>query len=343
MQVETHESETAAIEAIGELYHSWLTGLILTILNRKNAVVAEDFVFRLFRRQHEEKFLPGLEKLGLSYEPHAVAAAKYHYFSNQLGGVSVEYLEASPTKAWIRYPPPRWIWMGTAICAIPSAVNRAMLRGWHAQNGVTLSNPRLGFVCTKTTVDGQPGLEGYYLEHDHDLEPNERLLFRPEEEAPYIDPCFLPQLDVDTWPPARRSRAARNYSMEYIRNALPVLLELVGPEEMRYLGRFSGLQIGMSCHRETARAIGIDDDSVAAAAKLLTTLMRAQGDDVVCDGTDVVQRNCRLWRGMTPHPAVVEVCGALWEGLLLAHNRFIRLEGLRLDDGSRVWRLSNRR
>jgi hypothetical protein len=41
-----------------------------------------------------------------------------------------------------------------------------MLRGWHAHNGVALGCPRLGFVCTDQTADGQPGLEGYYLEHD---------------------------------------------------------------------------------------------------------------------------------------------------------------------------------
>jgi len=42
-----------------------------------------------------------------------------------------------------------------------------MLRGWHANNGVALGNPKLGFVCTKQSVDGQDGLEGYYHEHDH--------------------------------------------------------------------------------------------------------------------------------------------------------------------------------
>ena len=147
-------NEAQRIEAVARLYHAWVTGLVLSLVNRKGAEVAREFVFRLFRQQHHEKFLPGLEKLGLREEPDAVACAKYHYFSNQLGGVSVEYLEESPRKAWIRYPPPRWIWYGTAICAIPSPVNRAMLYGWHAHNGVTLGNPRLGFVCTGTTVDG---------------------------------------------------------------------------------------------------------------------------------------------------------------------------------------------
>ena len=52
-----------------------------------------------FRRQHLEKFLPGLAKLGLSALPHAVACAQYHYLSNHLGGVRVEYMYESDRKA----------------------------------------------------------------------------------------------------------------------------------------------------------------------------------------------------------------------------------------------------
>jgi hypothetical protein len=105
----------------------------------------------------------------LSHLPPAVAAAQYHYLSNWIGGVHVEYMYETDRKAWIRYPPPRWIWRGTAICGVPGEISRAMLRGWHANNGVALGNPKLGFVCTKQSVDGQDGLEGYYCEYDHPL------------------------------------------------------------------------------------------------------------------------------------------------------------------------------
>jgi hypothetical protein len=60
-------------------------------------------VFRTFRRQHLEKFLPGLKKLGLDKLPHAVAAAQYHYLSNVLGGVKVEYMYESDRKACARH------------------------------------------------------------------------------------------------------------------------------------------------------------------------------------------------------------------------------------------------
>ncbi|MDW3428521.1 hypothetical protein NQ306_25955, partial [Escherichia coli] len=84
---------------------------------------AAEFVFRVFRRQQQERFLPGLKKLGLDGLPPAVAAARYHYLSNWIGGVHVEYMYETDRKAWIRYPPPRWIWKGTAICGVPGEVS----------------------------------------------------------------------------------------------------------------------------------------------------------------------------------------------------------------------------
>ncbi len=67
--------------------------------------------------------------------PHAVACAAYHYLSNAVGGVAVEFMPESDTKAWVRLVPPRWIDPGAAICGVPSEVSRAVLRGWYAQNG----------------------------------------------------------------------------------------------------------------------------------------------------------------------------------------------------------------
>src|SRR5918911_5680911 len=142
-------ADAAAYRAVERIYHSYLTGLILMLASRAGAARAAEVVFRTFRRQQLARFLPGLEKLGLTGLPHAVACAQYHYLSNQVGGVKVEYVYETDRKAWVRYPPPRWIWSGTAICGIPSEVSRAMLRGWHANNGAALGCRALGFVCTK--------------------------------------------------------------------------------------------------------------------------------------------------------------------------------------------------
>ena len=154
-------TKLAAYKAVGTLYNALMTSLVLGLVTRRGEDTAREYVFRHFRRQHLEKFLPGLQKLGLAGEPDAPACALYHYHSNALGGVKTGYLRESDRKAWVRYPPPRWIWRGTAIAAVPHSVSAAMLHGWHGHNGVTLGNPRLGFVCTGQTVDGHPGLEGY--------------------------------------------------------------------------------------------------------------------------------------------------------------------------------------
>ncbi len=247
----------AGYRAVEILYHALLTGLILTTVSRRSGADAAELVFRTFRRQQLEKFLPGLAKLGLAGLPHAVACAQYHYLSNHLGGVRVEYVYESDRKAWVRYVPPRWIYEGAAICGVPSEVSRAMLRGWHAHNEVSLGNPRLGFVCTKQTTDGQPGLEGYYLEHDHDLAPEERLRFAPGEDGPDFDPARAPRVEGADWPALRLRKITRNYAMDYVRTILPVLAEVFGPAEARHLGGVTGRLIGMQYYAETASLLGV--------------------------------------------------------------------------------------
>ena len=109
-----------------------------------------------------------------------------------------------------------------------------MLRGWHANNGVVLGNPRLGFVCTGQTVDGQPGLEGYYKEWDHELAPEERLRFSAGERCPAFNPVSLPGFPRAS-PQERLRKVLRNYSMEYITSIVPETIAALGPEEGGHL------------------------------------------------------------------------------------------------------------
>src|SRR6201998_4615113 len=241
---------------VADLYHACFTGLMLPVRTRRVIPDAAEFVFRVFRRQQQERFLPGLDKLGLSHLPPAVAAAQYYYLSNWIGGGCVEYMYESDRKAWIRYPPPRWIWKGTAICGVPGEVSRAMLRGWHANNGGALGNLKLGFICTKQSVDGQDGLEGYYCEYDHPLELDQRLVFARHLEAPLFDSRTAPALPVDSWPQQRLEKAYRNYAMEYVKTAAPVIVQVFGPEDASYLLHLTGKLIGMQYYDEVAQALG---------------------------------------------------------------------------------------
>jgi hypothetical protein len=347
------QASTAQWSAVADCYHAYFTGLVMTTVTRRGSRDAADLVFNIFRRQHHERFLPGLKKLGLEGLPPAVIAARYHYLSNAIGGVHVEYMEESERKAWVRYPPPRWAWHGTAICAIPGEVSRAVLLGWHAHNGVSLNAPRLGFVCTKQTMDGQPGLEGYYYEYDRPLEPEERLRFARAEEAPDFDPSRAPRLLTADWPGERVQKARRNYAMEYVRTAVPELIGWFGPEDARYLGGLTGTLIGMQFYREIAVSLGLPAHGDGEDfARFMVAFILAQGDQAEyvrsnAGNVAVRQYGWKLMQGVPgPHPCVFEILNRLWEGALSAHNRHLALTVARrfdLGDDCFEWRIASRR
>ncbi len=335
--------DVAAYTAIEHLYHSYLTGLILMLVTRAGAAHAAEVVFETFRRQQLARFLPGLQKLGLDRLPHAVACAQYHYLSNQVGGVKVEYVRESDRKAWVRYPPPRWIWAGTAICGIPSEVSRAMLRGWHANNGVVLNNPRLGFVCTGQTVDGQPGLEGYYKEFDHELGPDERLQFAPGESCPPFRAELAPALPPSTWPEARLRKVLRNYAMEYVTSIAPETIKVLGPSEGGRLAGAAARLIGMNTYDEVCALLGGVAPGATGFASAMARLLGGQGDDTAIEqGSDGVILRQTSWRLMeergTLHPAVFDAWNELFVGAALAHDRFMHLDvAQRRDRGDPAW------
>lgn len=349
-------AEVRAWEAVAEFYHTYMTGLILTVASRRGGVDAAEWLYRVFRHQHHEKFLSSFDKLGLRGMPDAVACAAYHYLSNAVGGVGVEFMRESDAKAWVRFVPPRWIYPGAAICGVPSEVSRAILRGWYAHNGVSLGNPRLGFVCTAQTTDGQHGLAGYFQEYDRDLELDERLLFSPGEMPPPFDPAAAPVLPEAAWPAKRRAKAARNYAMEYIRSSLPRLAEVFGPAEASHLGRVTGQLVGAQAYRTCASHMDLDgcldsdSDDGQAFGRWLVALAGAEGDTAtleVRDAVVVVRRTgWRLMRGIDALPSsVFEGWNGLLEGALAVHNRFLVLEvRQRPDWGDPVieWRIRRR-
>ncbi|MEO6957873.1 MAG: hypothetical protein ABI137_14105 [Antricoccus sp.] len=273
-------------QATAALHHAYFTGMVLGAVARRSPSDAAEFLRTVFVRQREAKFLDGLTKLGLADLPDAVAAAQYHYLSNHIGGVHVQYIYESDRKAWIRYVPPRWAWEGTALCGVPGEVSAAMLEGWHAQNGVSLGNPRLGFVCTQQTAEGGDALEGYYYEYDHELAPQERLRFSRAERGPDFDPAAAPSLPTVTWPAKRLAKAQLNYALEYVRTALPTVLDLWGTEIGSNFIRLIGKLVGMQYYRDIASIAGIKPDgSQQQLEQLLEQISLAQGSVFDAPGT----------------------------------------------------------
>src|SRR5699024_7138770 len=314
--------------AVAEVYHAYFTGMVLYVSSRHGNTAAEELVYEIFSKQREEKFLPGLKKLNLDQLPHAVAAAQYHYLSNHIGGVSVEYMPESDNKARIRYSPPRWIWSGTALCGIAPEISTAMLRGWHAQNGLMLNNPRLGFVCTKQTVDGQSGLEGYYYEYKHDLQPHERLRFAREEEAPLFDQTKAPTLPTTEWPKERLAKAHRNYAMEYMRTSYQVAFSLGGPIEATHRLNTIGKMIGMQFYHEIKDILGAQYSNDAKGfTQFMIDFISGHGDK--CTKTVRSENICELEqegfsfaKGLGPWPkSFISAWAGLLQGAAVAHNR----------------------
>jgi hypothetical protein len=345
--------ELAAYRAVGTLYNALMTALVLGLVSRRGEETARDYVFRHFRRQHLEKFLPGLQKLGLADQPPAAACALYHYHSNALGGVKTGYLRESDRKAWVRYPPPRWIWKGTAIAAVPHAVSAAMLHGWHGHNGVSLGKPALGFVCTGMTVDGMPGLEGYYCEYDRPLREEERVRFAyGSEEMPRVDWTTQPKLETVDWPEERRLKTFRAYAVEYLRTMLPTLQELLGPRDaQKELGRAARL-VGLQFHEETAREMDLPTDlergdlqSARGFGRWLSQILAAEGEQVETlerDGSVTVAM--AGWRAacdltLADPLAAFDAWNELWLGAAAAHDRFLAVQTTR-GPGERGWSIS---
>lgn len=330
--------QAGAWDVVHEWHHSLFTGIVLALVTRKGTDVASRTIYEVFARQRLAKFLPGLRRLGLERLPHADAAARYHYLSNNIGGVSVEYMPESDRKAWIRYRAPRWIWSGTALCGIPTEVSRAMLEGWHAQNGVSLKNPRLGFVCTKQTTDGQSSLEGYYYEYDHDLAPGERLQFARHEHGPDFDPALAPTLPEASWPEERILRARRNYAMEYVRTLLPAAIDVLGPGEAAGLLTLAACQVAIQHYHQAYRGLLHEepDGTIEGFTRFMAALAGATGDELTIEpGTNdrpwtVRQHGWRLFPSANVHRAVVDIWNSTLEGAALAHDPRLELKLLDL-------------
>lgn len=339
------EPTLGGYKAVSRLYNALMTGLVLTLVTRRGEDDAARFVFGHFRRQHLEKFLPGLKKLGLDRLPDAVACAQYHYFSNALGGVKTEFMPESDRKAWVRYPPPRWIWQGAAICAVPRKVNEAMLHGWHGHNGVSLGNPRLGFVCTGQTVEGDPGLEGYYIDYGREIAEHERVRFAPDERAPDFDPANAPTLDAASWPEARLRKVERAYAMEYVRSLVPTLFAQVGEADAAALLARTARLIGMQFHAETAALVGADARGATGFARYLGAMAAAQGEivEVANEGAvaTIRQNGWKLMDGLEVTDLGFAAWNALWEGALAVHDRNLALAASR-DGTGIVWRIDRR-
>jgi len=135
-------------------------------------------------------------------------------------------------------------------------------------------------------------------------------------------------LPVASWPKPRLEKAYRNYAMEYVKTAAPVLVQLFGPEDAGYLLHLTGKLIGMQYFDEVAPALGGNRGGPAEFAALLRALFDAQDDAVETSSSEghfeIIQRSWRLMADVGDyHPACAKVLEGLFEGLAAGCGRHI--------------------
>ena len=312
-----------AIQAQAQLHQAYLLGLQLRVSHQVSDDDVERWMFRLFRKQHEEKFLESFEKLGFTGLPDAVACAKYHVLSNSIGGVNVEYLPESDQKAWVRFRYPRWMYFGPALCGVPVGVSRGFLKGWYAHNGVSLGNPRLGYVCVSEDMTEEFGLCGYFKEYDHELSEDERLQFAKGEIPPAYCASQQPEPPSSHWNTERLRKANRNYAVDFVRNALVALRTTLPEEQALALARSAARLTGLQYFQETRSLTGCDDGDLVSAVHYLQVMSAGLGDESeLLDSPSGEQRlrirSPRIVRACEPLERIfiLNAWQCLWQGAL---------------------------
>jgi hypothetical protein len=356
------EAEQAPIEEVDyELaYDHWMrlcSAVVMGFIRNFGPDAAAEVERSAMRRHQTKHFISGLAKLGLLDETNDVLrCAKYHYFSNVLGGLPLEYVEESPTKIWLRYRAPYWVGDGVGHSSagpagMPSALGRAPFLGWHANNGAVLGNPNLVFIQTQNLLDGDPWDAGYYTELNEEQEPGVAYKRRTGEWGPEVDPAGLPRLPHDDWPELRKRRALRNYAVSTTASRVSTACDVLGVEETATVVQHAFTAVLSQFWRALPQAMGISSISSASdAASYFARVLALNGDSCRVEGVDdrtVIVRHpvSRFWRH--EEFVVQEIDRAIGN----AWSRSLTLYGSRLScslalpsdvAGERVWTFSHR-
>jgi hypothetical protein len=245
--------------------------------NRLHGETAIKKLWTMLLGQHQKGFYKdGLRKLGISDgEPPAVVAAKYHYFTNMIGGPAIQYIEETPKKVWIRYTAPMWTYAGVTMLALPASLRRSIFSGWHPYNGKMMGCPRLGWVATKFIMEGQPYDEGYFIEYEHDLLPGEEMRYERVLNTPEFDPAKAPILDPELWPESRILKARRNWSREYVRTTVDCLFQMFGEIETHYIVQQTMRGLATQYIHELTSDMGIHDTTAQGITEIFANILKA--------------------------------------------------------------------
>lgn len=254
------------------------SGLTAVTFREMGEQAVNDLWFRVLTSHQGERYAEGLRRLGIVDDPPAVAAAKYHYFTNLIGGLDMQYVLESDTKVWIRYMTPMWTYAGVAIMAMPASIRRTVFSAWHPRNGRYMGCPRLGYVATKFSMDGEPYDEGYFMEYDRDLTEAEIFRIEAVQHTPEFRPEEAPRLDPALWPEARVLKARPKFSAGYVKATIDSLYWAVGEFKTHQIVRTTMRLLAIRMTPQLADQAGLTGRTARDVAHfhhaLLTSMLR---------------------------------------------------------------------
>jgi len=268
-------------------------------------------------------FLQGLTKLGLdSEESDVIKSARYHYYSNTVGGINMGFGEDDQGRGWIFYPTP-WYWFDSpyspsaGAAVVRSEAVTSFYRPWHGNNGKSLGNPRLGFMFTHQVARGDPYDAGYFYEADRPLGPDETLQTNWGETPPPIQrPPFDP-----SWTPERMAKAVSKYHVAYVGNMFHQLLQAVPLADAAALVEH-GYRVYLFQYRsKLARYLDVDLSERFSIARLLARFQKLFREEITMtatsDGVVVSQQGSYLQQfAASPIPVEIEqALTAAWAAL----------------------------
>jgi hypothetical protein len=280
---------------------AWIvvSGLTGICYRERGEKALNDIWSALLSSEQKVRFQAALVKLGIQDDPPALAAAKYHYFSNSIGGLNMQLIEESPRKVWIRYLSPWGTYPGIAALIVPTSVRRTILSTWHPRNGELLGCSRLGWVATKFVAEGHPYDEGYFQEYDHDLAPEERFRVEHVQTTPEFDPERAPKLDPALWPEARWLKGSYSYGVDYVQHVIEIMHRLFGAHAARDLVATGMRLLAVQFGPDLAKASGEEGRSPESIAESFATILRSFRNECDVAAPDADRAVLRL-RGFSP-------------------------------------------
>jgi hypothetical protein len=280
----------------------FVSGLSAIVFREKGERALNDLWSMLMRAEQNTRFREALAKLGIADGPPAVVAARYHYFSNSIGGLKLHYMEESPRKVWIRYLAPWGSFPGIAALTVPTSIRRTILSTWHPRNGELLGCPRLGWVATKFIAEGHPYDEGYFCEYDHDLRFEERMQVRPVETSPEFDPEKAPKLDPIAWPEARILKGSASYAADYALHVVEAAQKLFGVPAATQFVETAARMLAVQFIHTYAAMTGAANQAPDGLAHMFAAIVRSFRNDCAIErrSTDAIEVQLRSWAPFQP-------------------------------------------